>query len=65
MLDFQKIRVLRERLGLTQAQAAKRAGMPSRATWNDIEKGRRANVTMETLDAIAKALGVRATELIK
>jgi transcriptional regulator with XRE-family HTH domain len=65
MLDFVKIRAIRMRQGLTQEAAAKRAGLPSRATWNDIEKGRRINITMETLDAIAEALKVKPAELIK
>ena len=65
MLDTEKMRALREKLGLTQEQAAHRAGLPGRARWNDIENGRHANITLQTLDAIAKALGVHSAELLK
>lgn len=54
---------LRQKLNLTQEEAARRAGLPSRARWNDIESGRKANVTMDTLDAIAKALEVPPAKL--
>lgn len=70
MLDTDKIRTLRERRGLTQAQAAMAAGLSqsenaARQRWNAIESGREANITMETLERIAKALGARAKNLLK
>lgn len=63
-LDTEKIKRLRQKREWTQAQAAKAVGIGV-ARWNDIESGRRANVTLETLDRIAAALGVRAKDLLK
>jgi DNA-binding XRE family transcriptional regulator len=64
-LNTDKIRQLRERLKLTQEQAAARAGLPSRQKWNDIERGRQKNLTIETLERVAAALGVKARDLLK
>jgi transcriptional regulator with XRE-family HTH domain len=64
VLDLQKIRQLRDALGLTQDQAARRAGMNSRQAWNNIESGRQ-SPTLSTLARIAKALKVRPRELLK
>jgi transcriptional regulator with XRE-family HTH domain len=64
-VDTNKIRELRERLGLTQEAAARRAGLRGAAVWNDIEKGRRANLTVATLERVAQALGTHARELLK
>ncbi len=65
MLDIDKMELIRKEHGLTQEAAAKRARMRGKQVWNDIVQGRRKNVTMETLDNIAVALGVNARELIK
>lgn len=65
MIDVAKIRQLREDLGLTQDQAAEKSGLGSRQRWNDIESGRKSGVTVETLERIAKALGVKAKDLLK
>jgi transcriptional regulator with XRE-family HTH domain len=65
LLDTRKIRELREAAGMTQAAAAARAGLPGPQVWSDIENGRRPNITIETLDRIARALGVKAAELLK
>jgi transcriptional regulator with XRE-family HTH domain len=64
VLDLQKIRQLRDALGLTQDQAARRAGMNSRQAWNNIESGRQ-SPTLSTLARIAKALKVRPRNLLK
>jgi transcriptional regulator with XRE-family HTH domain len=64
-LDAQKIRDLREQLGLTQDKAAKLAGLSRAQVWSDIENGRRANLTIETLERIAAALRVKARDLLK
>jgi len=64
-LDTNKLKRLRENAGLTQDQAAKLAGMPNRQRWNDIESGRKANVTLSTLDAICSALKCSAQDLLK
>lgn len=62
-LDVAKVRELRKELGLTQAQAAKKAGMVLQR-WNDIESGRRSNVTVDTLSTVAAALGCDARDLL-
>lgn len=66
-LDREKMRDRRKALGLNQTEAAEKAGMPGKASaWSDIEngKGRRANVTLETLARIAAALECDARDLI-
>lgn len=64
-LDVEKMRKLREKLGLTQDDAAKRAGLKGRQAWNNIESGRRPNLQLQTLERIAKALGVKAADLLR
>lgn len=64
-LDRAKLRQLRETQGLTMDDAAKLAGLPNRQRWNDIENGRKPNITLDTLDKIARALGVSAKDLLK
>jgi transcriptional regulator with XRE-family HTH domain len=64
-LDLAKLRDLREKAGLTMEQAAKQAGMPSRQRWYEVESGTKPNVTIETLDRMARALGVSARDLLK
>jgi transcriptional regulator with XRE-family HTH domain len=64
-VDSGKIRTLRIRAKLTQHQAALRAGLSTRQKWNDIERGRRPVTTIELLERIAAALGVRAKDLLK
>ena len=65
MLDSEKMKERREELGLTQEEAAKKAGFGSRQRWNDIESGRKPNVSIETLEQIAKTLGMSARDLLK
>jgi transcriptional regulator with XRE-family HTH domain len=65
MLDLAKVKSLRAKAGLTQQRAAERAGLGTRQSWNAIESGRKANVTLEVLDKIAKALNVKSRELLK
>lgn len=50
---------------LTQAEAAERAGLTGKQVWSDLEQGRRSNITLETLERIAAALGVKAKDLLK
>lgn len=65
ILNRDKVRELRESMGLTQDQAAKRAKLAGgRARWGDIESGRRANITLETLALIADALQCDAATLL-
>lgn len=65
ILDTGKIRGLREQAGLTQQQAAEKAGLESRQRWHQIESGSTPNIELDTLDRIAKALGVKAKDLLK
>lgn len=64
-LDHAKIKALREQLGLSQEEAAQRAGLKTRQAWNNIESGSRPNLQLHTLERIAKALGVKARDLLK
>lgn len=66
MLDVAKIKAKREALGLSQAQAAEKAGFGGgRQQWSNIETGTKADVTMTTLGKIAKALKCKPAELLK
>jgi transcriptional regulator with XRE-family HTH domain len=65
MLDTKKMRELREKSGLTQAQAAERAGWPDKQFWWHIESGDRADVTLSVLARIAKALKCKPRDLLK
>jgi transcriptional regulator with XRE-family HTH domain len=56
---------LRERLKLSQAEAAERAGIGTRQSWNKIESGREGNLSLERLEKIAAALGVKSKDLLK
>jgi transcriptional regulator with XRE-family HTH domain len=64
-LDTKKLKALRQQAKLTQADAAARAKLPGPQFWSDLENGRRGNITLETLDHIAAALGVKAKDLLK
>jgi transcriptional regulator with XRE-family HTH domain len=65
VLDREKMKALRLQLDLTLEQAAKRAKFKSRQRWYQIEAGHIENITLDTLNAIAKALGVSAKDLLK
>lgn len=65
-LNRAKMRELREALGLTQDDAAERAGFSGgRSRWSEIETGkRRSGVTLDTLYAIAAALNCDPCDLL-
>ena len=63
MIDVEKIKAKREKLGLSQASAAEAAGF-TRQRWNDIETGRKLNIEMATLEAIARVLKCRDKDLL-
>lgn len=63
MLDTVKVKKLRTDLGLTQQEAADKAGMSTRQQWNDIESARQ-SPSLDTLGKIAFALGVDAADLL-
>lgn len=64
-LDTDRIKSLREKLGLTQEEASQRAGLGTRQRWHQIESGAIPNIELATLEAIAAALGVKARDLLK
>ena len=64
-LDTERLESARKRKGLTQADAAANAGGMAQSRWNDIESGRRANITIETLGIIAKAVGCKPSWLLR
>ena len=64
MVESSKIKLLREKLGLSQEKLARLADI-SNNTIIYIEAGKQHNPTIETLEKIAKALNVPVEELIK
>lgn len=65
ILDRSKMRELRKALGLTQQQAAERAGMTGgKAQWSDVETGRSGGITLDTLARIAAALECEPADLL-
>lgn len=64
-LDIAKIKELRERQGMSLTAAAERAGFKTRQQWYQIESGMVTNIKLESLERIAKALGVKAKDLLK
>ena len=64
-LNIKKIKRLREDVGLSQAEAAAKAGLKTRQRWHQIESGIITNIELDTLERIAKALGVKAKDLLK
>ena len=65
VLDTAKMKALRIKRGLSMEQAAAAAGLRGRQRWYEIESGRQTNLTLDTLNRIAAALGVRAKDLLK
>lgn len=63
-LDPLKIKARRERLKLTQDQAAERAGMP-RPHWTRIESGNRDDPTLSTAERVAKALKCSLVRILR
>lgn len=62
----EKIQSVRKKKGMTQAEAARRAGITYQK-WNDIERGRvnqSRGMTVKMLRKIARALGVEPGELL-
>ncbi len=57
------LKTLREAKGLTQGELAERAGL-HRVYVTQLEIGVETNPTLDTLERLAKALGVPASELL-
>lgn len=64
MVESNKIKRLRETLGLSQEKLARLADVSNNTIVN-IEAGKQQNPTVETIKKIAKALNVSVEELIK
>jgi transcriptional regulator with XRE-family HTH domain len=64
LLNHTEIRKRREKLGLSQSQAAERAGM-LRPNWARIELGNQSNPKLSTLGKVAKALRCKVASLIE
>lgn len=60
----EKLRKLREARGLTQAELAERAGL-HRVYLTQVEGGVKTNPSLDTLQRLAKALGVPVRELLE
>jgi transcriptional regulator with XRE-family HTH domain len=64
-LDRAKITRLREGLNLSMAAAAKLAKMKSAQQWHGVESGSRKNPSIDTVERVAKALGVTVNDLLR
>lgn len=62
-LDPSKIRARRESLGLSQSQAAERAGM-SASYYADLERGRWDAPKLDTVERLARALRTPIAKLL-
>lgn len=65
MLDVDRIKQRRLKLGLKMELAARLAGFSGKLQWYLIESGRRTDVALSTLDKLAKALECEAKDLLK
>lgn len=65
LLDYERIRPAREAMGLSIAEAARRAGMKHRQAWYEVEAGKQTNVTLERLAQVAAVIGLRPRDLVK
>jgi transcriptional regulator with XRE-family HTH domain len=63
-LDIEKVRRLRLQANLSMDRAAALAKLSGRQAWHLIESGRKSDVKLSTLESIARALGVRPSELL-
>lgn len=64
MIDYRKIKRLREELEFTQADLAKLTDLTIQ-TISTIENGHHTNLRLRTVHGIAKALKVKPAELLK
>lgn len=62
-LNRDKMKQLRLKMGLSFAEAGEAAGM-SRQQWYNIESGAQRGLTLDNLEAIAKALQVKPADLL-
>lgn len=64
-IDLDKIKTLRTKKGWSFANAAEAAQLSNRQHWYQIESGLKSNITIDTLEKMAVALGVKAKDLLK
>ncbi len=64
MLDKRKVKKARQDRKMTQVEIADLCNM-EKETISRFESGERSNITLETLDRLAKALKVKPAELLK
>jgi transcriptional regulator with XRE-family HTH domain len=65
MLDLDRMEALREKLGISMEEAARRAQLSGgRKQWWNIVRGT-GDVRLSTLERVAAALGVKAKDLLK
>ncbi len=64
MVESNKVKKLREKLGLSQERLARLADVSNNTIIN-IESGKQQNPTIETVKKIANALGVSIEEIVK
>lgn len=64
MVELNKVKKLREELGLSQEKLARLADVSTNTIIN-IESGKQQNPTIETIKKIANALGVSIEDLVK
>jgi transcriptional regulator with XRE-family HTH domain len=64
LINIARIAERRAELGLTQQEAAERAGLGTRMRWNHVECGRKKRCTADMLYRVALALAVRMEDLI-
>ena len=63
-LDASKVKARRAALGMTQREAAKRAGIPPSHWSSRIEGGERSNPSLETVERVAAVLRCPVTALL-
>jgi transcriptional regulator with XRE-family HTH domain len=64
MLNQIEIKARREKATLTMQEAAERAGLGGKQRWYDIEKGKRPNPSIETMQRVAHVLGCKVDDLL-
>ncbi len=62
-LNTERLRALREKRGLSQRELAKAAGL-HQPRIVELEAGKRANISLDTLERLADALGVAPAALL-
>jgi transcriptional regulator with XRE-family HTH domain len=65
IINAGRIKERRDELGLSQEEAARRAGFNSKSHWSNVELGYRKKVSVSTLYKIALALSLRMDDLVQ